>query len=207
MLQLRAAIVAALAAVSFIACSDAPKETAQPKEPEKPPEAVTGRKAFYLMYPTAHMWATDVQGLRLSSIRLDKYKVTEGKAGAWEATFVSPSRGKQRSYTYSVVEAGGNLHKGVFEGFEENYTPSTGGATPWPIQALRTDSDEAWKTAAAKSVDYIKKFPDKPMFFLLEQTSRAPDLTWRVVWADNVSGSDYSVYVDAVTGAFLEKMR
>ncbi len=205
MLRLLAALVAALTAVSFIACSEAPKEAEKPKEPVKPPEAVTARKAFYLMYPMAHMWAPDLQGLRVTSIRLDQYKVAEGKAGAWEATFVSPSRAKQRSYTYSIVEAGGNLHKGVFEGFEESFSP--GGATPWPIQALKVDSDQAWKTAAAKSEEYMKKFPDKPMFFLLEQTSRAPDLTWRVVWAENVSMSDYSVYVDAVTGAFLEKMR
>jgi len=53
----------------------------------------------------------------------------------------------------------------------------------------------------------MAKFPNKPMFFLLEMTSRAPDLSWRVVWADSVSNSDYSVYVDAVTGDFLEKMR
>jgi hypothetical protein len=205
--RLRTALVAALTAVSFVACSDAPKEVAFPKEPEKPPEAVTGRKAFYSMYPMARMWASDIQGLRLSSIRLDKFKVQEGKSGAWEATFVSPSRSKQRSYTYSVIEAGGNLHKGTFEGFEESYSPTSGSAGPWPIQAFKIDSDQAWKTAAAKSTAYMAKFPGKPMFFLLEMTSRAPNLVWRVVWADSVSTSDYSVYIDAVTGDFLEKMR
>jgi hypothetical protein len=53
----------------------------------------------------------------------------------------------------------------------------------------------------------VKKNPDKPMFYLLEQTPRYPDLAWRIVWGDSVSSSNYSVYVDATTGEYLETMR
>ena len=45
------------------------------------------------------------------------------------------------------------------------------------------------------------------MFYLLEQTSRFPDLAWRIVWGESVSASKYSVFVDASTGEFLEKVR
>ena len=159
------------------------------------------------MYPTARMWANDVQALRLSSIRMDGVKDEPGKAGAWEATFISPSKLKSKTFTYSVVEGSGNLHKDVFAGFEEDFRNPRGQSAPWVIPAFKIDSDEALATALKKSADYVKKNPGKPMFYLLEQTPRYPDLAWRIVWGDSVSTSNYSVYVDATTGEYLETMR
>jgi hypothetical protein len=40
----------------------------------------------------------------------------------------------------------------------------------------------------------------------MEQTKRFPDVTWRVIWGESVGTSDYSVYVDATTGQYLERM-
>jgi len=51
----------------------------------------------------------------------------------------------------------------------------------------------------------MKKYPDKPLSFILERTNLFPDLTWRVIWGESVSTSDYSVFVDATTGKYLEK--
>lgn len=196
--------VAILVALALAGCSDAPPSKS--KEAEKPAEAVTGREAFYKVYGTARLWSPDIQGLRVASIAINEVKGGPGKSGAWEVTFVSPSKGKMRSFTYSAAEVGGNLHKGVFAALEENYTGG-GTAKPWPVAALKTDSDSAYQTAAAKSADVIKKLADTPMFYLLEQTSRFPDLTWRIVWGESVSASKYSVFVDASTGDFLEKVR
>jgi hypothetical protein len=42
--------------------------------------------------------------------------------------------------------------------------------------------------------------------FLLEQTNKFANLTWRVIWGNSVGSSDYSVYVDATLGTFLEKV-
>jgi hypothetical protein len=184
-------------------CSEPPKKAA---EPEKPPRPVTGRHAFFQMYGSARLWAPDVQGLRLSSIRLAQVKDEPGKSGAWEATFISPSRLMSRTFTYSVIEGDGNLHKGIFSGLEESYRQQ-GQASPWPIQALKIDSDQAYEEAAKKSADYIKKNPDKPMFYLLEKVTRFPDVAWRVVWGESISTSNYSVYIDATTGEVLEKTR
>jgi len=153
------------------------------------------------------MWATDVQVLRLSSIRMDGVKDEPGKAGAWEAVFVSPGKLKSKTFTYSVVDGPGTLHKGIFAGRDEDFRSPRGQATPWVIPAFKIDSDEALATALKKSAEYVKKNPDKPMFYLLEQTPRFPDLAWRVVWGESVSTSNYSVYVDATTGAYLETMR
>ena len=42
--------------------------------------------------------------------------------------------------------------------------------------------------------------------FVLEKTSKFPDPAWRVVWGESVGTSNFSIYVDSSTGAFLEKM-
>jgi hypothetical protein len=142
----------------------------------------------------------------LKSINLSQVKANKGKTGAWQAIFVSPSRGKSKNYTYSAVEAEGNLHQGVFAGLEEDFAVGRGPAALFEISAIKVDSDAAYDVAAEKSADYIKKNPDKPMSYVLERTNRFPDLAWRVIWGESVGSSDYSVYVDASTGKFLEKM-
>ena len=182
------------------ACSDAPK-TEKAKEAEKAPEPLTGRQK---MYPQARAWVIDASPLRLRSVRLST-KPQKGKADAWEAVFISQSLAKSKTFTYSIVEAEGNLHQGVFAGLEEGYSGPQGGAFPFPVEAIKTDSDQAYDVAAEKSADYIKKNPDKPITYLMEQTRRFPDLTWRVIWGESVSTSDYSVFVDASTGKYLEK--
>jgi hypothetical protein len=184
-------------------CSEAPKPAEQ-KAPPKAPEALTGREAFQRMYPQARGWAPDAEPLQISSLNLTQVKAAPGKAGAWQVIFVSPSRGKAKTYTYSAVEDG-SLHEGVFGNIEEDYTPR-GDSSPFQIVAIKVDSDEAYETAAAQSADYIKKNPDKPVFFLMELGKRFPDVTWRVVWGQSVGTSDYSVFVDGTTGKYLEKM-
>jgi hypothetical protein len=186
------------------ACSDAPK-TEPAKQPAKPPEALTGRQAFQRVYPQARGWAPDAQLLQLRSINLTQVKSENGKAGAWQAILVSASRGKARTYSYSAVEAEGNLHEGVFAGNEEDYTPNAQ-ATPFDIAALKVDSDQAYETAAKKIQDYVKKNPAKAVVFLLEQTKRFPDPAWRVIWGDSLSTSEYSVFVDATQGTYLATM-
>lgn len=186
------------------ACSDAPK-TAEQKEPAKALEALTGRQAFQQMYPQARGWAPDAQPLQISSLNLAEVKAGKGKAGVWQVIFVSPARAKAKTYTWSAVEAEGNLHQGVYGGTEETYTPR-GDSTPFEIAAIKVDSDEAYATAAKESAAYIQKNPDKPVIFLMELGRRFPDVTWRVIWGASVGTSDYSVFVDGSTGKFLERM-
>jgi hypothetical protein len=154
------------------------------------------------MYPQVRTWAIDALPVQLHSINLPQVKSENGKAGAWQATFFSPTSGRAKTYTWSAIEAPGNLHKGVFAGPDESArTPKT-----FLLAAIRVDSDEAYKAAVEKSADYVKKNPDKPVQFILELTNRFPQLVWRVVWGESVNTSDYSVFVDAATGQFLEKV-
>lgn len=185
-------------------CSDAPKVTEEKPRP-KPPVALTGREAFQQMYPQARGWAPDAQPLEIRSVNLAQVKAAPGKAGAWQVIFVSASRGKAKTYTYSSLEEDGGLHQGVFGGIEEDYSPRSD-ETPFPIAAIKIDSDEAYKSAAEKSAEYLKKNPNKPVMFLMAQTRRFPDVTWRVIWGDSVATSDYSVFVDGTTGKLLEIM-
>ena len=162
------------------------------------------------MYTAARGWAADVQALGMNSINLPEVKREPGKAAAWQVMFVSPEKQRARPYTYSVIEAPGNLHKGVFAGNEEGWSGPRGPAKPFMMQALKIDSDAAYQTAlkkGKKAAEYIKANPDKGVVFLLEQTNKFPSLTWRVIWGESVGTSNYSVFVDASSGEYLETMR
>ncbi len=199
----------AAAAVSLcflMGCADtAPKPVE--KKAVAPPQPIKGRSALYQMYGSARSWAPDAQILNLHSIDLPEVKKERGKAAAWQVTFVSPQLGRARSYTYSVVEAEGNLHKGVFAGQDEGWSGPRGVQKPFLIAAVKTDSDEVFETALKKAADYEKKNPDKNISFLLENTNRFPDPAWRVIWGESAGTSNFSIFVDASTGVYLQTMR
>jgi hypothetical protein len=182
-------------------CSSEPP-AAQKKAEEKPAEPITGLQALHAMYVTARAWAPDIQIVRLNSILLPEVKAEPGKAAAWQALFVSASQNKARGWTYSVVESEGNLHKGVFAGQDQSF--SVGAAKPFIMAAVKFDSDKAYETALKKGAEYDKKNPGKPINLLLESNSKFPDVSWRVIWGESAGTSNFSIYVDASTGLYLE---
>ncbi len=187
-------------------CSEAP-QTAASKEAQKPPEPATGQSALFKMYQAARSWGRDVQILKMSSILLSEMpNVPRGRAAAWQATFVSAELGRARSYTYSVVESMPTIHKGVFAGEEENWSGAGGIDSPFLMAAVSKDTDAAYQTALAQAGDYDKKNPGKPITFLLAKIAKFPDPVWRVVWGESVGTSSFSIYVDASTGEYKQKM-
>lgn len=195
------------------ACSDAPapQVAAEKKEPEKV-EPLSGSRALFRMYGMARSWASDAQVMKMQSMHLTEAK--DGPAGtapAWTATFVSNARSQARTYTFSIVEGEGNLHKGVFAGPSEGWSGPHGPNTPFLLAAVKVDTDAAYKTAMetpqSKAVEYAKKNPGKPITLLIERTTKHPDPVWRVIWGDSPGTSNFSVLVDASTGAYLETMR
>ena len=189
--------IAALALLN--ACSDTPVA----KAPEKPLEPLTGRQAFYQTYPVARTWAIDAQPVRVRSLELNELKGDgAGKAAAWEVMYASQTKGRSRVYTWSAVEAEGNVHKGVFASQEEAWRPG-GADKPFLIQALKIDTPDALKTAIEHSATYFKKGDTKPRpKFALEYTDRYPDPSWRIYWGDSVSTAEWSVFIDATTGEY-----
>jgi hypothetical protein len=194
-------------ALLLTSCSDSPTGTAVKKAPEKPPEPVAGQSALYKMYQVARSWAPDCQVLKMNNIMLSEVPtVPRGKGAAWQATFVSAARNQARSYTYSIVESQGNLHKGVFAGLEEGWSGPRGVTGPFPIMAVKIETDAAYETALKQAGDYDKKNPDKPISFLLEKQNKFPDPVWRVIWGESVGTSNFSILIDASTGEFKEKL-
>jgi hypothetical protein len=195
------AIIAAL--VVLAGCTEEPKV----KKEEKPPEPVSAIKAFYAIFANARTWATDAQVLDIKSVDVDeKHACKEGKCWAWSVNLVSPSKGKLKNFTYSVIEAEGNLHQGVFANLEENFRGSRGQERPFLMQALKKDSTDAYKVAAAKSVDYMKKHPDVPITYEISYTPKHAQPAYRVIWGESVTTSAYSILVDAATGEYAETL-
>jgi hypothetical protein len=159
------------------------------------------------MYQVARTWAPDAQVLKMTTMPLAEVPAPPGTAGAWQATFTSAQKGRARSYTYSVIDVEPNLHKGVFAGQEEGWNGPHGVTSPFLMAAIKTDSDAAYQTALKEGgAEYNKKSPGKPITILLEKTEKHPDPAWRVIWGESVGTSDFSIYVDATTGKFLERM-
>lgn len=192
--------------VLLAGCSDTAPSAATKKE-VKSPEPVTGETALDRMFRVARSWAPDAQVLNVNSIMMTEVaKGPPGTGAAWQAIFVSPSAGLARSYTYSIVEGEGNLHQGVYPGQNQSFNPH-GGKTPFAIGAVKVDTSAAYKTALENGgADYDKKTPGKPISFLLEKVEKYANPAWRVIWGESVGTSNFSVYVDATTGKFLEKM-
>jgi hypothetical protein len=192
-------------AALLVSCKIQVSEPLKETKEKASKEPVAGRYAFHQAYLTARTWAQDLQLLRVNDLKIEGVTAEPGKAPAWEITFVSPSLGRQRTYTYSVVEQG-SIHEGVFAGLEQSYS-QRGQAAPFLIQALKVDTVDAYKAAAAQSKEYMAKNADMPISFLLEKTPRHPNPAWRVIWGTSVGTSNYSIYVDATTGQYLERMR
>src|ERR1019366_7419201 len=184
------------------ACSNTPAPTTAKQEPEKV-EPATGQTAVFRMYQMARAWAPDCEIMKLESMRLSDVKEgARGTASAWQATFVSAARSQSRSYTFSIVEAEGNLRKGAFAGPEEAWNGGPSGEhSPILMAAIKIDSDAAYKTAMedppSKATKYEKNILAKPITILLERTPKHPTPAWRVVWAESTGTSDPTVLVDS----------
>lgn len=190
--------------VLLTGCGEEPKKVEKPK---KVPEPVSALKAFYAVYGNARSWSTDIQVLQIKSIDIDdKHMCKEGKCWAWAVSLVSPSKGKLKNFTYSVIEAEGNLHEGVFSSLEENWRGPRGREKPFLMQALLHDSTEAYKVAAGKSADYMKKHPDIPVTYEVSLTPEHGQPVFRVIWGESVSTSGYSILVDTATGTYTETL-
>jgi hypothetical protein len=196
------------AALALAGCSDQSTQ-AVPKAPEKPPEAISGQTALWRMFQAARTWAPDAQVLRETSIYMTEVPEVRGKAGAWQATFTSATKGRSKLYTYSAIEGEGNLHKGVFGGLEEDYRPSRD-TSPFLIAGVKTDTDAALNMALANGgYDYEKEnkaAKGQTISFVLEKLPKFANPAWRVIWGQSVGSSSFSVYIDAAMNDFLERL-
>jgi len=198
------ALLPAALLLGLYGCSSEP-EKKEEKKAEAPVEPVTAQKAFYGVFPQARLWSGDIEVLNKGPMDPEGVPKGEpGTAGAWQVTFVSPSKQKMRQFTYSVVKTS-SLDKGAAMGLELPYSPKSQEKS-FRTQAFKIDSPVAYKTAMTKAVEYSKKNPDMRVTFQLEGNKQFPNPAWRVIWGDSVATSNFSIYVDATTGEFLKTM-
>lgn len=189
-------------------CSSTSPTAKKTKAPPPPPELVGGQSAAYMMFQAARQWSQDVQMFSMESIDLDSLRGKEGKFAAWRASFVSPSRGRIKTFAYSVIDAQG-IRSGVSNEPDQPFMKRAQ-QTPFYIQAIKTDSPDALKAALTdKQIkDMADKNPDSPLYFLIEATAQSQmSPAWRVVWGPTIAQSTGSAYVLAETGKFLKRLR
>ena len=199
-----------LVAAAFVlsSCSEAPPAPAKveaevKKEPAKAPEAVTAQRAFYELYKPARAWATDLLALSVASGEAPNIKNEDGKAGVWVAIFVSPSRKEARTFTYSAVDNGADLRKGINIGNVLPWGGATPTSKPFSNSEFAVDSDAAYKAAFEKAADWLKKHPDEKATLRLGNASRFAAPIWYIMWGSTKSG--YAALVNATTGAVVSK--
>lgn len=195
-----AGLALVLTALLLAGCSSAPVETTE-TEPPPAPEPVTGRFALQATFPLARGWAADAQPARVRNYNLEEVPSADGKAGAWEITYVSQMFNTSRIYTWSALETEG-LQKGAFQGQISPWDSTHD--IPFQISILMIDTPDAMKTAIEHATEYLKSDVQKPpVTFLLEYVPRFNGPVWRVMWGNSVGTSDYSLFVHPGTGDFL----
>jgi hypothetical protein len=196
-----------VAALALSACSEAPKTTAKieteaKKEPAKAPEAVTAQRAFYEAYKLARPWATDLLALSVVSGEVPNIKNEDGKAGQWTVIFVSPSRKEARSFTYAVVDNGGEFRKGVNVSNALLWGGATKTSKPFANSEFAVDSDAAYKAAFEKAEGWLKKHPNQKASLQLGNASRFAAPVWYIMWGTTKNG--FAALVNATTGAVVK---
>jgi len=197
-----------IAAGLFLAgCSEQPAQPpAEAKKEEPKPQPVTGQSALFKMYQVARTWAPDAAVLKLDSVREEGVPDQPGKSGGWEAVFTSEQKAASHVFTWYAIDQEPTIHKGVFAGSEQSYQQVRGATMPFLIADVKIDTDAALATAQAKQEGSDKKTAGQPVIYLLEKPAKFANPAWRVVWGESVSTSSFSVFVDAVSGKFLEIM-
>ena len=207
---LKQCAVSALVAMLFLAgCMQTTKtsvtdESKTAKPPVGPPEPVTAKTAFWLMYTPARHWSTDIEILRLNPAEVPGFKNEGGKAAMWEAMFGSPSLHQYRVYSYAIASSPPDIFKGVSAGLRETWNGVTRDAMPIELTSFNVDSDAAYQAAAADGAAWLKRNPDKTLSsFALGDTFRFHTPVWYLMWGDKKSG--YVAYVDANSGKVLKE--
>jgi hypothetical protein len=198
----------AAAALLLVGCSQTNKTSVQAESkapaPIGPPEPVTAKTAFWLMYTPARHWSSDIEILRLTPKEVPGFKNEAGKAAMWEAMFGSPSLHQYRIYSYSIATVAPEIFKGVSAGLRVPWGGVTRDAMPIELTSFNVDSDAAYQAATTDGAAWLKKNPDKGLSaFALGSTFRFQAPVWYLMWGDKKSG--YVAFVNATDGKLLKQ--
>ena len=187
----------------MLGCSPATR----PKQAEQQAEPVTGLHALAQMFSAARTWQPDVLVLRITNLNAGAAKPQPGRAQVWQGTFVSPTAGQARTYTFSVVDLSTSIRTGIFPDPPSPFSARAQSAQAFNIAAARKDTDEVYATAVKQADEFLKDHANEPANYLLELNDRAPDAMWRVYWGSSVATAPFSVLVDASSGEFFRTLK
>jgi hypothetical protein len=155
------------------------------------------------MYKPAHAWAADLLPLTIEAKTVSGVKNEDGKAGMWVATFGSSSLKQFATFSYSVVANPPDVRKGVTASNVLPWAGPTHETMPFQSSDFAIDSDEAYKTAAAKAEAWLAKHPGKELTELkMGEARRFPGPVWYFLWGDKKDG--FFAFVSASTGKALK---
>jgi hypothetical protein len=200
-------------AIVLVSCSPEPAKTSASSadggtaaKPAGPPQAVSGKTAFWELYTPAHAWASDLVPLSLKSGEVAGVANSDGKAGVWTAVFGSMSQRAARTYVYSVADQLPDITKGVKAQIAEAWAGPTKDVLAFSKDDFKVDSEAAYKTAAAKAADWLKlkDNAEKPVSLSLGAAARFPGgPIWYILFGNTKSG--YVAIVNASSGEILTK--
>ena len=194
----------------FAACSSAPQKPAETKQPEKAAapkttEKITGREAFQKMYPAGRGWISDAKPVRVESQSSSDADGRDGKAAIWRVVFASPGRSKMQPFAWSG-SAASDMDRGVSHGTEDSWTASNASTTPFDLNYLKVDSEEALTTANKHGGDkLLKKDPKLPVQYLLDWDPRKTQLVWHVIYGTSRMSASLVIDVDATKDDFIRE--
>lgn len=201
---------AAVAMVLTAGCSQSTNKASvsgqsqAPAQTEGAAQVVAAKTAFWPMYTAAHQWSSDVVAISVTAKEVPGFTNEGGKAGMWEAVFASASKGKYRTYTYSITSVPPNIYKGVVAGVDMPWSGFTRDAMAVDTAQFNIDSDAAYQAAATAAADWIRKNPAKPLTTIaMADTYKFQEPVWYVMWGTKQAG--YAAIVDANSGKVLKR--
>jgi hypothetical protein len=199
-----AALIASL--VILAGCGEAPKPVETKKEVKKPavPEGpIPALTAYYDVYKVARTLAPDLQTASITGKEIEGQKSVDGKYFQWSIVFVSASKQSAYTFLYSTVEQA-NILKGLNNQGTQRWAGASQSATPFANSDISIDSEAAYKAAAEKAGDWLKKNADKPITtFALGNSTNFPAPMWFIQWGTKSGG--FAAYVNASTGKIFGK--
>lgn len=187
------------AALALAGCTSAPKSSTAGPAAKPAPDLITGQIALGRMNLPAHLWAADIQPVRLESQPTKDADGAGGKSAFWRSEWVSATKSAAKDFTWSGSDASDQdaSSRGLSAGSESPWSPANTSMSPFNNGFLKVDSDKAYSAAKAKLPPKAKATPVK---YTLSFDARKNQLVWRVIFGDT---DPVILDVDATTGAYL----
>jgi hypothetical protein len=190
--------------VLLSACSSDSGKPEEAKPEAKTPELISARSAFQKLYVAAHGWNADAKPYRIESVATSDGNGQDGKWAVWRGSFASVAQRSEKTYAWSGSTANGAPDHGVNPGVEEGYSPSNSSTQVFDMAFLKTDSDQAFRTAQKHGGDKVlEKDPNTPITYICDWNRNTNQLIWHIIYGTGRNDSKLTVAVDASTGEFI----